>query len=86
MNSKNNHAPALPTFPIQDNLGQVIVNFGFTKLEYAALQIAAGLSVHAVKLEPETIAQEALEIAEQVLLLCDGKLTEIQQSKPALKL
>jgi F0F1-type ATP synthase epsilon subunit len=86
MNNKNNHAPALPTYPVQDNLGQVIVNFGFTKLEHAAVQIAAGLAVHAVKLEPETIAQEAIEIAEQVLLLCDQRLTEIQQSKPTLKL
>lgn len=86
MNSKNNHTPALPTFPVQDNLGQVIVNFGLTKLEYATIQIAAGLAVHAVKLEPETIAQEALQIAEVALKLCDDRLTELKDPKPKFTL
>lgn len=62
--------PAFPTMPIQDKLGQVIVNFGMSKIEYAAIIIAAQIRAATIKddsLLPETIAQEATLIATEVI-------------------
>lgn len=86
MNSKNNHQPALPTHPVQDQFNNVIIAYGVTKLEYVAAQIAAGMAQLSTSLEPETIAQEAVSIAEAVLSECEKKLQELQQNKPSLKL
>ena len=64
-------APCYPTTPVQDRLGQVIVNFGISKIEAATIQIAAGLvsnpTTYDGKILPETIADEAYNIALSVL-------------------
>jgi hypothetical protein len=77
MNNKNNHQPALPTFPVQDQFNNVIISYGVTKLEYIAAQIAAGMATLSTSLEPETIAQVAVEIAECVLTECEIKLKDV---------
>lgn len=62
-------APAFPTTPVQDKFGQVHVNFGMSKIEYATIIIAGQLAAaHSEKFLPETIAEEAYNVA---LLLCE---------------
>jgi len=67
--NKNNFAPAFPTVPIQDKLGQIIVNFGLNKLEVITAIIAAQISAteEGQKVLPETIAQDAAGIAAAIL-------------------
>lgn len=67
-----NYAAAFPTFPIQDKLGQTIVNFGMSRIEFAAITLAAGWWQHSGLL-PETIAQEAVTIAEAIFTEIDTR-------------
>jgi len=62
-------SPAFPTTPVQDKFGQVHVNFGMTKIEYATIIIASQLSASSSeKYLPETIAEEAYNVA---LCICE---------------
>jgi hypothetical protein len=88
MSNKNidtNHAPALPTYPVQDKLGQVIVNFGLTKLEYGAVHIAGVMAANG-DLHPETVAQQAVLIAVEIFKECAANLEEITEQKPPTKI
>jgi hypothetical protein len=76
MKNQTQHAPAFPTFPIQDNLGQVIVNFGSSKLEMGAFIIAAGVALHIDRLLPETVADLAVEIARAIIDKCEAQQEE----------
>lgn len=66
MKELNKHQPAAPTFPVQDKLGQLNMATGLTKLEWMAATISAGWWHHAGLL-PETIAQEAIQVALEIL-------------------
>jgi hypothetical protein len=66
---------AAPTYPVQDQFGTPLIQFGFNKIELAALMIAQGIATsHGGKLFPETIADEAFNIAVSVLEKCDEEL------------
>ena len=76
MSNKNAvHQPALPTFPIQDNLGQIVVNFGLSRLEYAAIHISGTMAANG-DLHPETIAQQAVLIAKEILKECANEFDQ----------
>ena len=76
--NQNTASPAFPTTPMQDKYGQVMVSFGFSKLEYAAIIIAAQLSnAYSDKCLPETIAEEAVKIALATLEECEVELKKI---------
>lgn len=65
-------APAFPTTPVQDKFGQVHVNFGMSKIEYATIIIAGQLAaLNSEKYLPETIAEEAYNVAISVLEIID---------------
>jgi len=74
---KNYHLTALPTYPIQDKLGQLLMQVGFSKLEMASVLIS-GHIYQASKGEilPETIAQESIEVAKAILDQCEESFTE----------
>jgi len=74
---KNYHLTALPTYPIQDNLGQVLMQVGFSKLEMASVLIA-GHIYHTSNgnILPETIAQESIELSKYILDQCEESFTE----------
>ena len=74
---KNYHLTALPTYPIQDNLGQVLMQVGFSKLEMASVLIS-GHIYHTSNgnILPETIAQESIELAKSILDQCEEAFTE----------
>lgn len=65
--TKNLFSADAPTFPIQDQFNQIIVQFGKSKIEAATIQIAAALASNSVvydgKILPEVIAEEAYKIA-----------------------
>jgi hypothetical protein len=74
--------PAMPTFPIQGELGNIQMAYGFSKLEYAAIIIAGNIaSTATAEILPETIAQSAIEIAEHVLMECNDKANELIPQK-----
>jgi len=74
--------PAMPTFPIQGELGNIQIAFGFSKLEYASIMIAGNIAATATaEILPETIAQSAIEIAEHVLIECNDKANELIPQK-----
>jgi hypothetical protein len=86
MSNKNSvHQPALPTFPIQDNLGQVIVNFGLSRLEYAAIHISGVMAANG-DLHPETIAQQSVEIAKQIFKECAQEFDQDNDEKQTAKI
>jgi hypothetical protein len=95
MNSKqqnqNLFSTAFPTHPIQDKLGQLLIQFGFTKLEIATL-IVSGAVYNQSKGEmlPETIAQESVEIAKAILFEVDNYLESTKDNQknttPIIKL
>lgn len=86
MSNKNAvHQPALPTFPIQDNLGQVIVNFGLSRLEYAAIHISGTMAANG-DLHPETIAQQAVLIAKEILKECANEFDQDSEEKQTPKI
>jgi len=81
MQQDQKHFPAFPTFPIQDNLGQIVSFAGLSKLEYMAAILAAGWWQHSNTL-PEVIAKEAIEIAKEILIKCNEK-NEDEIEKPS---
>jgi hypothetical protein len=69
MNNKVNNinSPAMPTMPIQDKLGQIIMAVGLSKFEYAVIQIAASMAGNLDEnILPETIAQISMERARAI--------------------
>jgi type IV secretory pathway TrbF-like protein len=77
---KNYHLTALPTYPIQDNLGQVLMQVGFSKLEMAAILISGHIYQSANgNLLPETVASESIELAKSILDQCEESF--VQDSK-----
>ena len=71
MNKKQFLQTSFPTHPVQDKLGQLLIQFGLTKLEYASIHIAAGLTTNnGGKVEPEVIAEESVQIAISILERC----------------
>ena len=74
---KNYHLTALPTYPIQDNLGQVLMQVGFSKIEMASVLIAGHIyQTSKGEVLPETIAQESIELAKAILDQCEDLFTE----------
>lgn len=85
--TNNLFAPANATHPIQDNLGQIIMAVGLSKLEYASILLAGNIYA-ATKGEvlPETIASESIEVAIQVLEQCEEKTKELEQEQKQSKI
>jgi hypothetical protein len=90
MQELNKHQPASPTFPVQDKLGQLNMATGLTKLEWMAATISAGWWHHAGLL-PETIADEAIQVAIEILKRTEQALEDDlanqhlqQQHKPTI--
>lgn len=73
---QTHHTPAFPTYPVQDKLGQILVNFGSSKLEMGAFIIAAGIAHHVDSLLPETVADLSIEIARSIIDKCENALQE----------
>ena len=68
------------SLPVQETGGVHIHTFGgLTKLETVAAQIAAGLAANSERM-PEEAAELSVELAEQVLAICQQRET---QEKPA---
>ena len=79
-----NLEPAAPTVPVADKFGQAIMFFGLTKIEYMAALIAGHFVQAGPKgtvLYPEVIAQEAWEVATEILK--KGLEYRNQQHEPA---
>jgi hypothetical protein len=81
MKQDTQHTPAFPTYPVPDQFGQIIVNFGSSKLEIGAFIIAAGIGTHIEHLDKETIADLSIEIAQDIITKCDQLLLE--DTRPA---
>jgi hypothetical protein len=81
MKQETQHTPAFPTYPVPDKFGQIIVNFGSSKLEIGAFIIAAGIGTHINSLEPETIADVSIQIARDIIAKCEELLME--DNKPS---
>lgn len=88
MKQNNNlHAPANPTHPVQDNLGQIIMAVGLSKLEYATILLAGHIyTTSKGDILPETIANESIEVAIQVLTQCEEKIKELEQEQKQSKI
>jgi len=69
---------AFPTMPIQDSLGQIVMQAGMSKLEFAAKKIAAQIYTTPAgpSVEPESIAQEAVILARCVLVECEREFNK----------
>lgn len=69
---------AFPTMPIQNNLGQIVMQAGMSKVEFAATQIAAQIYTTPAgqNVEPESIAQEAVILAKCVLMECEREFNK----------
>lgn len=80
MKQETQHTPAFPTYPVPDQFGQIIVNFGSSKLEIGAFIIAAGIGTHISSLEPETVADLSIQIARDIITKCEEQL--LQDTKP----
>lgn len=66
--NNNLYSTYFPTSPVQDKFGQVLIQFGASKIEAATIQIAAALvanngAYQSGKVLPEVIAEEAYSIA-----------------------
>lgn len=85
---KNYHLTALPTYPVQDKLGQLLMQVGFSKLEMASILISGHIYQTANgNLLPETIAQESIELAKLILDQCEESFTEdAKDFNPASKI
>lgn len=83
MKQETQHTPAFPTYPVQDQFGQIIVNFGSSKLEFGAFIIAAGIGTHISSLEPETVADLSIQIAKDIIMKCDQLLLEDTKPQPS---
>jgi hypothetical protein len=83
----NLHATAFPTHPVQDNLGQLIIQFGLSKLEYLAAIVSVGFVNTNSNMLPETIAEASLELAEAILNLSEEKAkNDLTKKTPTIKL
>jgi ribosomal protein L16/L10AE len=83
----NLHATAFPTHPVQDNLGQLIIQFGLSKLEYLAAIVSVGYINTNSNMLPETIAEASLELAEAILNLSEEKAkNDLTKKTPTIKL
>ncbi len=83
----NLHATAFPTHPVQDNLGQLIIQFGLSKLEYLAAIVSVGFINTNSNMLPETIAEASLELAEAILNLSEEKAkNDLTKKTPTIKL
>lgn len=83
----NFHATAFPTYPIQDKLGQLIVQFGLSKVEYLAAIVSVGFTNTNSNMLPETIAEASYELAEEILKLSEKKAKEdLTKKTPNIKL
>ena len=80
MKQDTQHTPAFPTYPVPDQFGQIIVNFGSSKLEIGAFIIAAGIGTHIASLDPETVSDISIQIAKDIINKCDELL--IEDTKP----
>ena len=76
MSKNTKHEPAHPTFPFSDQFGQTVMYLGSSRLEMGAFMIASGMSQHIDHLLPETVADEAIEIARLIIEKCDKMLQE----------
>jgi len=74
---------AFPTMPIQDNYGQIIMQAGMSKLEYAATIMAAHICTTPAgqQVEPESIAQESVSLAKAVLSECQREFDNMIKPK-----
>jgi len=77
-------SPAFPTVPVQDKFGQVVVNFGFNKLEIASLIIAGHLAPKTESYLPETISEASVQLAIAVLENCDEELKKAIVTKSSI--
>lgn len=77
---KEYYSAAMPTFPVQDHLGQTLVNFGMNKLEYAAIALAAGWW-NSPELRRDTVASEAVNMAAEILKECDARMGEVSKTQ-----
>lgn len=73
---KEYYSAAMPTFPVQDNYGKTLINFGMSKIEYAAIILAAGWW-QAAELRRDTIAAEAVNMAAEILRECDSRQQDL---------
>jgi len=80
---KEYYSAAMPTFPVQDHLGQTLVNFGMNKLEYAAIHLAAGWW-QCPDFRRDTIADEAVNLAAEILKECDRRMIELTTATPKI--
>lgn len=76
MNKNTKHEPAHPTFPFSDQFGQTVMFLGSSRLELGAFMVAAGIARYSDSLLPETVADEAIEIARHIIERCDQILKE----------
>lgn len=83
----NLHATAFPTHPVQDNLGQLVIQFGLSKLEYLAAIVSVGYINTNSNMLPETIAEASIELAEAILNLSEEKAkNDLTKKTPTIKL
>jgi hypothetical protein len=83
----NLHSTAFPTHPIQDKLGQLIIQFGLSKVEYLAAIVSVGFINTNSNMLPETIAEASYELAEAILNLSEEKAKEdLTKKTPTIKL
>lgn len=86
-NKANLHATAYPTHPLQGNLGELIVQFGLSKLEYLAAIVSVGYINTNSNMLPETIAEASIELAESILIQCEEKAhNDLTKKTPTIKL
>ena len=80
----NQHlAPAFPHHPIQDKFGSVIMNLGLSKIELFTIIVASQLAAaHSDKYLPETIAEEAYNIALSTFEKLDEELAKTATNQP----
>jgi hypothetical protein len=74
---KNYHLTALPTYPVQDKLGQLLMQVGFSKLEMASVLISGHIyQTSNGNILPETIAEESIALAKAILDQCEEAFTD----------
>jgi ABC-type arginine/histidine transport system permease subunit len=79
---QNLFTTAFATFPVQDRLGQTIVQFGMNKLEYTSSLIAGAIyTTSQGNVLPEAIALESVELAEHILLQCNHRFNELNTTE-----
>lgn len=66
----NKHNAAFPTFPVQDQFGSTIIQFGCSKIELLTAILSAPM-IKDERLLPETIAEYAYQVAAAIIDHCD---------------